>query len=235
MGNIGRSQLHLPHRDTPQVFRGTIGLVVPDLDALAESLAGVADDLAGTAFAFGRQNGAIEATCPWGNRFRCHAPDPSFGPADLGMAYLEIAVPEGAAAGIAAFYDTIIGAPAAVVDRRDASTASVCAGRDQRLYFVETDADLPPYDGHHLQIYIADFSRPYRRLLERGLVTTETDAHEWRFQDIVDPATNAPLFTVEHEVRSLKHPLYARPLINRNPAQRNTRYTRGHDAFQGTY
>ena len=129
--NIGRSQLHLPHRDTPQVFRGTIGLVVPDLDALAESLAGVADDLAGTAFAFGRQNGAIEATCPWGNRFRCHAPDPSFGPADLGMAYLEIAVPEGAAAGIAAFYDTIIGAPAAVVDRRDASTASVCAGRDR--------------------------------------------------------------------------------------------------------
>ena len=233
--NIGRSQMHMPHRDTPQVFRGTIGLVVPDLDALAESLAGVADDLAGTAFAFNRRDDTIESTCPWGNRFRCHEPDPAFGLADLAMPYLEIAVPRDAAAGIAAFYDTIIGAPAAVVDRRDAPTASVCAGRDQRLYFVETDAELPAYDGHHLQIYIADFSGPHRRLLERDLITIETGAHEWRFKDIVDPATNAPLFTVEHEVRSLKHPLYARPLINRNPAQRNTRYTRGHDAFRGTY
>ena len=233
--NIGRSQMHLPHRDAPQIFRGTIGLVVPDLDAIAASLDSVAGALDSTAFEVNRRDDFIEATCPWGNRFRVHAPDPAFGATQLGMTYLEMAVASGAAAGIAAFYDTIIGAPSAVVDRRGTPTASVSAGRDQRLYFMETDAALAPYDGHHYQIYIADFSGPYHRLRERDLITLETDAHEWRFCDIVDPADTKLLFKIEHEVRSLKHPLYARPLINRNPAQRNIGYTSGHDAFRGTF
>ncbi|MEA2678567.1 MAG: hypothetical protein QOK03_289 [Candidatus Binataceae bacterium] len=40
-----------------------------------------------------------------------------------------------------------------------------------------------------------------------------------------------PLFTIEHEVRSMKHPLYMRPLVNRNPAQSNINYMPGHDAW----
>ena len=28
---------------------------------------------------------------------------------------------------------------------------------------------------------------------------------------------------IEHEVRSFPHPMYMRPLVNRNPAQRQTR------------
>ena len=43
------------------------------------------------------------------------------------------------------------------------------------------------------------------------------------------------LYTVEHEVRSLTNPLYARPLINRNPDQSNNSYIRGQDGFRGTY
>jgi hypothetical protein len=39
------------------------------------------------------------------------------------------------------------------------------------------------------------------------------------------------LFTIEHEVRSLRSPLYLRPLVNRNPAQRQPTYQRGRDAF----
>jgi hypothetical protein len=39
------------------------------------------------------------------------------------------------------------------------------------------------------------------------------------------------LFTIEHEVRSMKHPLYMRPLINRNPAQNIMRYAPGSDAW----
>jgi hypothetical protein len=39
------------------------------------------------------------------------------------------------------------------------------------------------------------------------------------------------LFTIEHEVRSLKHPLYMRPLVNRNPAQNIMRYSPGNDAW----
>jgi hypothetical protein len=105
----------------------------------------------------------------------------------------------------------------------------------QRLRFRETARPLPDYDGHHIQVYVSDFSGPHRRLLERGLVTEESSEHQYRFRDIVDPKSGKSLFTLEHEVRSLTHPLYARPLVNRNPAQNNRDYVRGHDAFRGSY
>ena len=40
-----------------------------------------------------------------------------------------------------------------------------------------------------------------------------------------------PLFQIEHEIRSMTHPLYARPLVNRNPAQTNRTYVAGRDAW----
>jgi hypothetical protein len=141
----------------------------------------------------------------------------------------------GTAPGIARFYREIMGATAEITTVGGAAAAAVCAGRDQRLLFVETDAKIPDYDGHHVQIYIADFSGPYRRLMERGLITMETDAHEWRFQDIVDLDSGKVLFKLEHEVRSMKHPLYARPLVNRNTEISNRNYPRGGDAFRGRY
>jgi hypothetical protein len=37
------------------------------------------------------------------------------------------------------------------------------------------------------------------------------------------------LFTVEHEVRSATHPMFMRPIVNRNPALNNRNYAFGHD------
>ena len=48
---------------------------------------------------------------------------------------------------------------------------------------------------------------------------------------IVDTDSGKVLYTVEHEVRSMRHPLYARPLINRNPAQTNQHFAAGHEAW----
>ena len=104
-------------------------------------------------------------------------------------------------------------------------------GDKQYWYFRETDKSELPYDGHHVQIYIADFSGPHRRLRELNLLTREVNAHEYRFNDIIDLDTREVLFTVEHEVRSQTHPLYGRPLLNRNPAQSNGDYRPGHDSL----
>jgi hypothetical protein len=227
--NIGRSQMHLP-AGRPQRVGGTIGLVVPDLTLLKQRLGRVAPALEATEFSFADRGGFVDVTCPWGNRFRCHAPAAEFGDTELAMPYVEFDVARGTAEGIALFYADIMGATTEMVSSEGAPTALVSAGRDQRLLFRETAQLLPPYDGHHVH-----FSGPYRQLLERSLISLETDAHEWRFQNIVDPKTNQTLFTVEHEVRSLKHPLYGRPLVNRNPAQTNQPYVRGQDAFRGTY
>jgi len=232
--NVGRSQMHLPSRQpVAQRLRGTVGLVVADLDRLERSLAGVRVALADTAFGFRRTDGALAATCPWGNRFRCHAPDPAFGPIDLGMPYVELDVPPGTADRIAAFYEAILGAPSRVDEPDGVPCATVRAGAHQSLRFRETDAPVPDYDGHHVAIYIADFSSPYRKLQDRHLVSVETGQHEWRFEDIVDPSTGKILFTVEHEVRSLTHPLFGRPLVNRNPDQTQPAYARGLDPFAG--
>jgi hypothetical protein len=238
--NFGRTQVHLPSRGQspkPERLRGTIGYVVPDLEALKKRLEFAGSEMKRVApekttqFSWREKDGAVEATCPWGNRVCCHAPSAEFGRTELGMVYVDFDVPPSIAEGIARFYDEVMRAPA----RAENGRATVAIGRHQRLYFTETKAPLPEYDNHHIQVYIADFSTPYRWLKERELITMETDAHEWRFQHIVDPKTLKPLFQIEHEVRSMKHPLFGRPLVNRNPAITNTTYVAGHDAFRGTY
>ena len=231
--NIGRTQIHMPSRGA-QVLRGHVGIVMPDLAALKRRLQKVAPLLAETRFAWQEKDGFVEATCPWGNRYRCHAPAPEFGDTELMIAYVEFPVPLGTAAGIVRFYQEIMAAHATLQNGAE-PMAVVSTSATQRLRFRETTRPLPDYDGHHIQVYLIDFSGPHRRLLERGLVTEESDEYQYRFCDLVDPADGRKLFTIEHEVRSLTHPLYARPLVNRNPEQSNRNYVRGHDAFRGTY
>lgn len=212
--NIGRrSQFHLP-TGNPEVLRGHVGLLLPDRDALLARLESVAPTLAGTQFAYAAKDGYVEATSPWGNRFRCFAPAPEFGESALGMIYVQFDVPPGSAPGIARFYDEILDALADVEKDEEGTFASVGVGPNQRLRFRETDQPIPAYDGHHVQVYLADFSGPHTRLAARGLVTEESSQWQYRFKDIVDLDSGDVLFTVEHEVRSMTHPMYGRPLYN---------------------
>jgi hypothetical protein len=149
----------------------------------------------------------------------------------LGMPFVEFRVEPGAAEGIARFHRDGLGAPATVARNGGGAAARITVGPQQELIFRETSDAIPAYDGHHIQIYIASFSGPHRWLAERGLVTEESNWYQYRFQDIVDPESGRVLFTVEHEVRSLRSPLFLRPLVNRNAAQRQPTYQRGRDAF----
>jgi predicted enzyme related to lactoylglutathione lyase len=227
--NAGRQQFHLP-TSKPQVLRGHVGVVVSDYDALPQRLTRIRDALSGTRFECHERDGYVEAVCPWGNRIRCFAPNQRFGPMAVGIPYVEFDVPVGAAAGIARFYSEIMGAQAAPLEDKNGRFACVTVGNGQNLFFRETEKAIAPYDQHHIQIYINDFSGPHRRLAAKGLIIQESDQHQYRFQDIVDPESGKVLFTVEHEVRSLKHPLYLRPLVNRNPSQSIIGYAPGEDA-----
>jgi hypothetical protein len=227
--NVGRSQFHLPTGD-PQVLRGHTGIVMEGRAALLGRLASVRKKLDGTRFAFAEHNDYVEATCPWGNTVRCYEPDEArFGRVALGIPYVQFDVPIGAAKGIAEFYRKMIGTPAEVVNG-DGTAARVTVGKDQHLVFRETDKSLPAFDEHHIQIYVADFSGPHRRLKERNLVNREDNQYQYRFRDIVDPDSGKHLFTIEHEVRSLTHPMFMRPLVNRNPAETTRNFAMGHEA-----
>ena len=230
--NVGMSQFHLPTNEVPNVLRGTMGLVIPDQKALLERLKGVSKHLQDTKFQFSESNDGIDVTCPWGNRLRVHTPEPSrFGRMALGVAYIAFDVPAGTADAIARFYREVMDTSATVETSGSERKAKVQVGEKQFFYFVESDRPPLPYDRHHAQIYICDFSGPYRRLVDLGLLTVEFGQHEYRFQDIIDLDSRQVLYTVEHEVRSQTHPMFARPLVNRNPAQDNRKYKPGHDSM----
>lgn len=230
--NIGRSQFHLPTGEA-QVLRGRVGLVLPDLDAALERLEQVRKPLDGTKFDLKRRNnghGSADVICPWGNRIRLHRPASQFGPMALGMPYVEFTVPAGSADGIARFYSQVLGAPTMVKKTGASKAAHVTVGQGQSLIYRETKGAIPDYDGHHIQVYVANFSGPHAALKKQKLVSEESDQYQYRFKDIFDPKTGKVLYRLEHEVRSMTHPLYARPLVNRNPAQTNQAYAPGHEA-----
>ena len=104
-------------------------------------------------------------------------------------------------------------------------------GRHQSLLFREAADSPAPYDGHHIAIYVANFSGPFAYLKSRSLISEDVRNHQFRFKDIVDPEDGAKKFTLEHEVRSLKHPMYHRPFVNRDAAQSQRAYRRGWDAL----
>jgi hypothetical protein len=204
---------------------------MPDLDVLEKRLLSVADGLKGSKFSCTRKADHLLVTCPWGNRYRCYASQAEFGDMTVGLPYVEFLVPPGAMEGILRFYQTAFVAPTAVESDQQGRFGRVKIGRHQALLFRETDKPITPYDGHHVAIYVANFSAPYGYLQERGVITEDVRGHQFRFKDLVDPADGKGKFILEHEVRSLRHPMYHRHFVNRDAAQSQREYRRGWDAF----
>jgi len=212
--NLGEQQFHLPTNQA-QVLRGHTGIVTPSLPALAERLKAVEPRLEGTQFSWRDEGDYITVTSPWGNEYRCYEPAPEFGNIRTGIPYVEFWSPIGSSEGIALFYERVMGAPSRVLDDANGKAAEVDIGQYQHLVFRET-GDVPDYDGHHIAIYVANFSGPYQFLSEKGLVTEKPANHQFRFVNIVHPETGKTLYSLEHEVRGMRHGLFRRPLVNRN-------------------
>lgn len=236
--NVGRSQIHLPH-GAAQRLRGRIALVVGEREALITRLKAVQSALKGTAFGWTEHHDHVEVTCPWGNRYECLNPhicdaDTPWSDIDLGIAYVRLDTPTGCAAMIASFYQQAFNASVNLRDINGSRQAVVAVGTRQQLIFAETPLASAEYDGHHIQVYVSNFSQPYAWLAERKLAYGE-EPHQYRFADIVDTTTGNSCIKLEHEVRSLNHPLYARLLVNRNPDQNNQNYQAGADARSGLF
>jgi hypothetical protein len=212
--NAGLQQFHLPIGD-PTPLPGEVGVVVPDLDAVEARLEAVARELKGTAFTLERAAGTLRTTTPWGHRVRVHARAAVPGWVPQALAYVEFWVPPGSAAGIGAFYQTVLGCPAEAVPIEGDPAVAVTVGPGQTFRFRERpDGAIVP-NTNHVAVYLTRYRSIYAAITARDLVM-EADADEqFRFQDIVDPATGARLYRFEHEMRSLHHRGYRRPLVNR--------------------
>ena len=214
--NVGRQQFHTP-RNEAQVLRGRVGLVLPDIETLKGRLDRLGRRFQDSKLNYTEGSGYVDVTCPWGNQIRCHTPGEEFGDMLIGMPYVEFTVRPGTAEDIAEFYRTVLEAPFNIVKDDDGTVAVVSIGTAQTLRFRETNEEIPEYDGHHIAIYVANLSKAHRYLSEHELVFEESDQHQYRFRDIPDTKTANVLFTIEHEVRSLRHPMWSRDLVNRNP------------------
>eukprot|EP00592_Proboscia_alata_P000896 CAMPEP_0194373714 /NCGR_PEP_ID=MMETSP0174-20130528/22184_1 /TAXON_ID=216777 /ORGANISM="Proboscia alata, Strain PI-D3" /LENGTH=331 /DNA_ID=CAMNT_0039152963 /DNA_START=350 /DNA_END=1345 /DNA_ORIENTATION=- len=160
-----------------------------------------------------------------------------------GIQHVEFNVPPNTAAKIAEFYDRVFNAPTNLItipsassDDSDSATtidvnvAVVGIGSvntttgltSQSLIFRETSLPLPPYDGHHISLYVgddmADFAVALKSCMDAGVVwvnpkyedkvTNLNTAKKWnqfRFKDILDLKTGKQVFELEHEVRSVNH------------------------------
>jgi hypothetical protein len=109
--------------------------------------------------------------------------------------------------------------------------ARIGVGEGQQLVFRESEPAPEPCTEHHVQIYLADFSAPYRKLRERGVVSSESNQHQYNFNRIFDVDSGAIVYPLDHETRSMRHPMYGRALVNRNTAQTTRSYSAGRDAF----
>ncbi|MEM7076998.1 MAG: hypothetical protein AAF513_00090 [Pseudomonadota bacterium] len=223
--NLGDQQFHLP-TNKAQVLRGHVGVVVPDLEGLAKRLKFAGKGLADTQYACREANDHLQLTCPYGNDIRAYEPT-SFPRMDIGMPYVQLDVPPDTSAGIARFYAQVLRCPVS----HEGDTARISMGHNQELVFVETDAPLAAYDGHHIAIYVSDFSGPHAWLKQRDLISEESDRFQYRFEKLVDPDSGELLYEIEHEVRSLSHAMYRRPLVNRNPSTNFFTYRRGNEQF----
>jgi len=214
--NAGLQQFHLPIGE-PTPLPGEVGVVVPDLEAVLAQLDAVSRELKGTAFSVERADGTLRTTTPWGHRIRVHARAAMPGWVPQALAYIEFWVAPDTAAGIGAFYQAVLGCPveARAIDGDPA--VSVTVGPDQTFRFRERPgAGIVP-NTNHVAVYLTRYRSIYAEIEARGLVM-EADADEqFRLQDIVDPGSGVRIYRFEHEMRSLSHRGYRRPLVNRVP------------------
>lgn len=225
--NGGEQQFHLP-KAAAQVLRGHIGVIVPSHADLKKRLQFISKPMQGTQFAWQEENNYLKLTCPWGNEIRVYEPTAQM---PLGIPYVDLDVPPGSCEGIARFYQQVLDCPIELAVNDNRQQVHIKMGCNQELIYSETEQPIPEYDGHHIAIYVANFSKPHQLLNEHGLITEESDQYQYRFQAVIDPDTGETLTEIEHEVRSLSHAMYRRPLVNRNPATNFFTYKKGNEIF----
>lgn len=220
--NVGLQQFHLPRRGerTPP-FAGVVGLVVPDLAGVSErlSILEARGKFAGTPFRCERKGDTADITTPFGYRLRLHQAGSIAFLRPLGLAYVEVPVPPGRAAGIAGFYRRIMGGLAEVRELGGERCAVVTMGAHQSVRFVERALDDYATHSMHIAYYISHYNAT-RDALRRAVALFGDDGGELFFFDtLFDPDSGEPLFRINNEVRSVYHRDFMRPLVNRWPLE----------------
>lgn len=218
--NVGLQQFHLPRRGPTPPLPGVIGLVVPDLRAIGARLNRLErlGKLDGTGYQGGFGDTAAEITSPFGGiRLRLHAAGTLPFQRPLGIAYVEIFVPPGSAEAIAGFYAEVFRAPTQAETIDGEPAAIVNAGPFQTIRFIERDLDSHDTHTFHLSYHASHYNEVRARIAAAGALKGTGTGQVFFFDRIFDPASGETLLPLTNEVRSVYHPDFMRPLVNRWP------------------
>jgi len=212
--NAGRNQFHLPIGPaTP--FRGEVGVIVPDVDEVERRFAADKPRYEGSLFSCTREGGTLRTTTPWGHPVRVHPAGMLQNRFPQGIGYVEFWVAPGTAPGIASFYRDLIGCPSELEPVEGAPTAHVIAGPGTTFRFVERpDGGAVPHC-NHVAVYLSNYHATYEKLSRLGCIMEPDADEQFRFHHIKHPKTGELLYSFEHEMRSLHHPDFGKPLVNR--------------------
>ncbi|MEP5723444.1 MAG: hypothetical protein ABJL64_14635 [Rhizobiaceae bacterium] len=218
--NVGLQQFHLPRRgeQTPP-FYGVVGLVVPDIEGIKKrcDLLSKLGKFDGTPYRWVQEGSAVLVTSPFGVQFRLHRAEDFVFQRPLGIAYVEVSVPLQTADGIAKFYSKIVKAPVQVRDIEAGKTALVSAGPHQQIRFVERSLDDYRTHSMHISYHVTHYNELRETVADHDSLMGAGRGEVFFFNKIFDPDTGEFIFEIQNEVRSIYHPDFMRPLINRWP------------------
>ena len=217
--NIGLQQFHLPRRGTvTPPFHGEIGLILPDLSVVQERL----DRLQGLGRFHDTLYGLDEVTdeyllvkSPWGVRMRIWQSGVLPFHRAMGMVYVDIPVTPGSADSLRSFYKTLLGAPFHMADIGGEKSAVVAVGPHQQLRFRERDLDDHNLYEFHVAYYLSNYNFARDAAIKTGALRGEGNGQVCFLDGPFDPESGDLLLEFRQEWRSVYHPDFMRPLVNR--------------------
>jgi hypothetical protein len=219
--NVGQQQFHLPTGGPTPPFPGLVHLVSPDLPMIVTRLRRLeqAGKFDGTPFSLEQTADALDIVTPFGPKLRIVSPADKVFHKPLGIYQVDLLIPQGTADGCAAYYSGVLGAPAEVQIVAGRRSAVVVMGPNQRVIFSESEPSGFDFDyrSFHLAFYISHYNQTAAKIEAGGGIKGKAGASQMFSTKVFDPRTGETLFLLENEVRSVYHPDFMRPLINRWP------------------
>jgi len=214
--NAGRQQFHMP-RGEAIPFPGEVGVSVKDIKRVHRNMKRIARELKGTEFSIKEVGKTLTCTSPWGHVLRVHQAGQLSGRMPQAISYVNFWVPVGTAKTIADFYEKMVYAPTEVAKRGKHAMAVVTVGANQHFHFIERPDYEPVDHPNHVAIYVTRYREMYRQFKAKKMLMRPDVEEQFRFEKIFNPRSGKIVFSFEHEVRSLYHPDYLKPLTNRVP------------------
>ena len=214
--NAGRQQFHMP-RGEAIPFPGEVGVSVKDIKRVHRNMKRIARELKGTEFSIKEVGKTLTCTSPWGHVLRVHQAGQLSGRMPQAISYVNFWVPVGTAKTIADFYEKMVYAPTEVAKRGKHAMAVVTVGANQHFHFIERPDYEPVDHPNHVAIYVTRYREMYRQFKAKKMLMRPDVEEQFRFEKMFNPRSGKVVFSFEHEVRSLYHPDYLKPLTNRVP------------------